>query len=158
MIRFPRAVRLDTSDLRVYERVATPGELTVPGTFAFATTSPANLAGKALQAFSHGWLGVSSQGHTTLVEVSEIDEDEFESAVRSLTTLFMDRYGAPDVLAAAAAAREEALYAAGLCEHKVHTLLSVKRQVDKSGIRESFRVITPSRAVDHAKIWSIEPD
>lgn len=158
MIRFPRAVRLDTSDLRVYEHAASPGELAVPGTFVFADSEPADLTGKALQAFSRGWLGLPSLGYTTLVEVAEIDEDAFEAAVRDLTTLILDRYGAPDVLAAAAAAREEARYAAGLCEHEVHTLLAIERSLDEEGITEGFRVITPSRVADHAKIWSIEPD
>ncbi|MFQ5763830.1 MAG: DUF6505 family protein, partial [Rhodospirillales bacterium] len=70
MMRFPRTIRLDESDRRVFERAAEPGEWAIPGTFVFADADPATLSGKARQAFAHGFLGLESFGWSTLVEVA----------------------------------------------------------------------------------------
>jgi hypothetical protein len=139
----------------VFEAAAEPGEWAVPGGFEFAGIDAAALGGKARQAFGSGWLGLDSLGRSTLAEVAEIDHEQYETVVRRLTALFMERHGAPDVLSAAAQARTEAAYAAGLCEHKVHTLLAVERVPSADGIVERFRVIRPARVQDHAKIWTI---
>ena len=58
------------------------------------------------------------------------------------------------------AAREEADLAASLAEeHKIGTLLAIAREWDEDGaIREGFRVIRPSRAEEHARIWTIEEE
>jgi hypothetical protein len=157
-MRFPRTIRLDGSDLRVFEPAAEPGEWAVPGGFEFAGIDLARLTGKARQAFGGGWLGLDSLGRSTLVEVAEIDEAEYAAVVRRLTAILIERFGAPDVLAAATEARAEAKYAAGLCEHKLHTLLAIEREPGAAGIVERFRVIRPSRAQDHAKIWTIVED
>ena len=89
---------------------------------------------------------------------SEIGEAEFAQAVEDLAAGFVAILGAPDLSAARGAARAEAEYAAGLCEHEAHTLLALERGLGDEGIVERFRVIVPERARDHAKIWEIVPD
>ncbi len=153
-----RTVRLDATDLRVFERAAEPGEWAIPGGFEFADADPAALAGKARQAFLCGWLGTTSFGRATFVEVAEITAEEYEAVVARLARLFVERYGAPDTAAAEPVARDEVAFAAGLADHKVHTLLAVEREVAEAGLVERFRVVVPARAKDHAKIWEIVDD
>lgn len=154
-MKFPRVIRLDTSDPRVFEHAAQPGEPAVPGSFAFADADPDTLERKQLLAFASGWLGTESFGRATLVEVAEIEEAEFFQVVERLARHFVQAYGAPDLASALPVAREEADYAAGLCEHKLHTLLAVEREPGPDGIRERFKVIQPHRAQDHARIWEV---
>ena len=113
-MRFPRTIRLDSSDLQVFDPAAAAGEPAVPGGFAFAGHEPETLAGKERQAFASGWLGTESFGRASLVEVGEISEAEFFQLVERLARHFVERYGAPDLATALPAAREEADYAAGL--------------------------------------------
>jgi len=157
-LRFPRAIRLDESDSRVYELAAEPGEWAIPGAFAFADAEPEGLSAKARQAFARGFLGTTSFGWTTLVEVAEIPEAELEALIERLAGHFVERYGAPDLETARAAARAEAEFAAGLCEHKLHTLLTLERDLGDQGIVERFKVIQPPRQAQHARIWSIVED
>jgi hypothetical protein len=157
-MKFPRVIRLDASDTRVFEHAAQPGEPAVPGGFAFADVDPDTLGRKQALAFASGWLGTESFGRATFVEVAEIDEATFFQVVERLARHFVEHYGAPDLAAALPVAREEADYAAGLCEHKVHTLLAVEREPGADGVRESFKVIQPHRAQDHARIWGIAED
>ncbi len=157
-MRFPKAIRLDASDTRIFDRAAEPGEWAVSGAFAFANLDPADLGGKLGQAFAHGFLGASSFGRTTLVEVAEIDEQAYEALVQRLALHFISDYGAPDLAAAQPVAREEAEFAASLCDYKVHTLLAVERELTEDGVAERFRVIEPSRAPSHADIWTVVED
>ncbi len=154
-MRFPRAIRLDGSDLNVFETAAEPGEWAVPGAFVFSSADPQDLAGKARQAFVHGFLGTESFGWTTLVEVAEIDEADHERVAVRLAEHFVARFGAPDRAAAMPVARDEMAFAAGLCDHKLHTLIAVEREITDEGIAERFKVIEPARGGGHAKIWSI---
>lgn len=158
-MRLPRVIRLDESDTSVYETPATPGEWAVMGAFEFWDDSPDTLAGKRHQAFRNGFLGVGSFGRSTLVEVAEIEAPEYEQVLAKLAAHLVEHYGAPDIEAALPAAREEAEYASSVCDHDVHTLLSVDRQFEDEGIVENLRVVRPN-AGDHAqvKIWSVEED
>lgn len=157
-MKFPRCVRLDASDARIFHRAAEPGEWAVPGGFAFNGRDPETLDRKDRIAFASGWLGTDSFGHSSLVEVAEIDEAGFFQVIERLARHFVEAHGAPDLGAALPAAREEADYAAGLCEHKVNSLLAVERELTDEGIVERFRVIVPGRAKDHARIWEIVED
>jgi len=159
-MRFPRTTRLDSSDLQVFRRAAEPGEWAVPGSFVFHGRDPAELDGKDRIAFRSGWLGTESFGHASLVEIAEIEEAAFFAVVERLARHFVDCLGAPDLAAALPAAREEADYAAGLCDHKLNSLLALERELEPQGgteqaLVERFRVIVPKRGADHARIWEI---
>ena len=162
-MRFPRTIRLDSSDLQVFRRAAEPGEWAVPGSFVFHGRDPAKLEGKEKIAFHSGWLGTESFGHASLVEIAEIEEAAFFAVVERLARHFVDHLGAPDLAAALPAAREEADYAVGLCEHKLNSLLALERELvpqdaAEPALVERFRVIQPERAADHARIWEIVSD
>ena len=155
-MKFPRAVRLDQSDTQVYANPAVPGEWAVPGSFVFVDKNPAELANKELQAFGHGFLGVGSFGWSTLVEVAEIAEQEYRQVIGRLAEHFVEHYGAPDLATALPAAREEASFAASICEHAPHTLLMLERESSEEGIVERFKVVRPN-AADHSniKLWEL---
>jgi len=158
--RFLRVIRLDDSDLQVFDRAATPGEWAVPGSFAFLDVEDADqLPRKRRQAFGQGLLGTESFGWTSLVEVAEIPEPEYKGVVERLAHHFVAHYGAPDLDEALAAAREEAEYTASVAEHDLHTLLAIERDVGEQGVVENLKVIHLTGA-DHSrlKIWGIEPD
>jgi hypothetical protein len=157
-MRLPRAIRLDQSDQHVFERAAAPGEWAIPGGFVFSAVDPAHLEGKAQLAFRSGWLGLDSFGHSTLVEIAEIAEADFAAVTERLARHLQDHYGAPGLGEALAAARHELDDAAGLCTHKLGTLLAVEREPAEEGFVERFRVIEPDRAQDHAKIWGFVED
>jgi len=159
-MRFPRIIRLDDSDSRVYEKLAVPGEWAVPGSFAFIDVDPDSLNGRQQEAFRRGFLGTVSFGRATLVMVDEISGQEYQAVVDRLASHFMRHYGAPDRETALTAAREEAGFAASLCEHEINTLLAMERKLEDASIVESFRVVNPPNAIDHAavKLWAVEDD
>jgi hypothetical protein len=156
-VKFLRTIRLDDSDTEVYEKAASPGEWAVPGSFAFLDLEPEALDGKRLQAFRSGFLGTETFGWSTLVEIAEIDEDEFQQVIDRLAAHFMRDYGAPHIAAALPAAGEEADYATTICEYPLATLLCIEREFGEEGIVESLRVVRPN-AGDHSKvkIWGVE--
>ncbi len=159
MNRLPRTIRLDPSDLVVFERVAEPGEWAVPGGFAFWDDDPAALAGKRRQAFRAGFLGLGSFGWSTLVEVAEATDAEREAAVAALALHIRAAYGAPDAAAAEAAAREEIGFAASLCDHPPGTVLALGRTVEEGAVRERFRTLhrreTPHRDFGALPVFGI---
>lgn len=155
-MKLPRTVRLDSSDTKVYARAAEPGEWAVPGAFRFAGADPASLDKKARQSFKSAWLGLDGFGDATIVEAIEASDEQYEACVRKLAAHFVEVYGAPDILAAAKAAREELAYAASLAEHPNHTLLILEREpAESGGVAERVRVVVKSRAGDHARVWEI---
>ena len=159
-MRFPRVIRLDASDAQIFSPAAESGEWALTGSFAFFGVEGAQLEGKEKIAFASGWLGSESWGRASLVEVAEIDEAEFHQVIERLARHFVERYGAPSLVEALPAARQEAEDAASLAEHKIGTLLAIERepagpQPDGSpSFTERLRVIQPQRATDHAKIWN----
>lgn len=158
MRKFPRIVRLDSSDVHVFARAAAPGEWAVPGSFAFSDVRIPDLAGKQRLAFAHGWLGTESFGFAALAEVAEMPDGDFFQVVERLARRFVAHHGAPSLGDALPAARAEADYAAGLCGHKVHQLLALEREEGPDGLVERVRLVRPERASDHAKIWEIVGD
>ena len=130
----------------------------MPGGASFAGCDPAELDNKTRFAFQNGWLGVDSFGWSTFVEVVDITDEEYAKVIESLARGLVSVLGAPDMETAMPPARAEAEYAAGLCDHKPHTLLALERGLEGDGIVERFRVIVPERTQDHAKIWEIVPD
>lgn len=158
-MKFLRAIRLDNSDTEVYERASEPGEWAVPGSFEFLDMEPQSLQGKQLQAFKSGFLGTRSFGWTTLVEIAEIDDDEYQQVIDRLAAHFMEHHGAPHIAAALPAAGDEVHYASTVCEYPLATLLAIERDFGEEGVVESLKVVKPN-AGDHSKLklWAIEED
>jgi hypothetical protein len=138
-MKLPRALRLDPSDLFVFDRTAEPGEWAVSGAFVFANADPATLGRKALVALRSGFLGVESLGWSTLVEVAEGDA---EAVAIRLARQLVAHYGAPDLVTALAAAREEVAFAASLCDLPLGTVVAVHRALGPDGLAERFRTLT----------------
>ncbi len=141
MTRLPRTLRLDPSDTVVFDRAAEPGEWAVPGGFAFWDEDPAALTGRRRQEFRGGFLGLGSFGWSTLVEVAEAAPAERAAAVESLAARILKEHGAPDPVAARAAAEEEVSFAESLCGHPPGTVLALSRSVEEGAVRERFRTL-----------------
>ena len=158
MKKLPRTIRLDETDTRVFEQAAEPGEWAVSGAFIFADDTAETLVGKRRQAFANGFLGTASFGWSTFAVISEIDLAAYEAVVETLAARFVADFGAPDMDAARAVAQEEVAFAAGLCEHRVNSLLRVERDLEDDGIVERFGIVEPSKADLHAPVWEIVDD
>ncbi len=154
--KLPRTLRLDASDRVVFERAAEPGEWAVPGGFCFWDDDPDALSGKRRQAFRAGFLGLASFGWSTLVEVAEASAAERDAAVAALAAHILERYGAPDPVAARAAAEEEVAFAASLCVHPVGTVLALSRVVEDGAVRERFRTLHRREAMPVFGLVSVE--
>lgn len=141
-----RAVRLDDSDLHVYESVAEPGEWMVPGGFQFLNIDSVELTGKQKQAFQGGFLGVRTFGRATLAAITLANEQDFDEAVEQLADNLIVHHGAPDRAAAVRAAREELRFAESLCEYDENTLIAVERDIEASGVSERFKRFIPTGA------------
>ncbi len=158
-MKLPRTIRLDPSDINVFSAAADPGEWAVTGTFAFVDAVPGELDNKTQLAFKSGWLGLSSFGFSTFVQVTVVPEGEDEAAARALATHLFEDYGAPDMLMAMTAARSEIAYAASLCDQPAGTLLAIEREMTEDGITEKIRVMPrPDEDGGHAQIWTLTED
>ena len=156
-MKFLRAIRLDDSDTEVFEQASEPGEWAVPGSFEFLDVEPQSLQGKQLQAFKSGFLGTRTFGWTTLVEIAEIDDDEYQQVIDRLAVHFLEHHGAPHIAAALPAAGDEVHYASTVCEYPLATLLAIERDFGEEGVVESLKVVKPT-AGSHSnmKLWAIE--
>ena len=134
-----RTIRLDPSDTFVFEHAAEPGEWAISGAFMFWDGDPAAMEGKQRAAFRSGFLGVQSLGWSTLVQIVEATDADREKVIGELAQRLMERFGAPDLAAARAAAEEEVSFAASLCNHPADTLIAVHRSFEDGEIREAFR-------------------
>ncbi len=158
-MRFLRVVRFDATDNHVFNSVAQPGEIAVSGAFEFSDISDEALTGKLRQAFANGFLGLTSFGRATFVTVSDITALEYEQMIEGLSQHFIDTYGAPDVKAAIAAAREEAAFVEDLCkDNLLNTIFAVSRALDEGKIHEEFRIIKPQSDGIHTRIWNVIED
>lgn len=158
-MKLPRTIRLDPSDTQVFQNAAEPGEWAVTGTFAFVDCQPAEMDNKSQLAFKSGWLGLTSFGFSTLVQVSVVPEGEDEAAARALASHLFETYGAPDMLMALTAAKSEIAYSASLCDQPAGTLLAIEREMTEDGIAEKIRVMPRSDDEGgHAQIWSISEE
>lgn len=146
--KLPKIVRLDESDIQVYERVAEPGELAVPGGFEFLDDSVEKLQGKRLQAFLTGFLGIESLGRSTLVAIASVDSEEYQNAINQLSVNILSHFGAPDRSSALKTALEEIRYAESLCEYDEGTVLALEREFTDEEIKESFKKFVPATEAD----------
>jgi len=151
-------IRLDVSDLNAFPLAADQGEWAVPGTFSYADVDITGFSNKEQLAFRNGWLGLSGFGRASLVQVATIDSADYEAAVRALAAHLHHAYGAPDMLAALEAARQEVADACALCDHPAGTLLSIERELTEEGVVERIHVIPHGNHDDHARMWSVEED
>lgn len=138
-----RTLRLDPSDTFIFEPAAEPGEWAVTGGFVFCDADPEALSGKARAAFRSGFLGVDSLGWSTLVQIVDASESDRATAIDTLAQRLAERFGAPDLTAARAAAEEEVMFAASLCDHPAGTLIAVHRARADGAVRETFRTLRP---------------
>lgn len=139
-MRFPRIIRLDSSDSRVFAPAAVAGEWAVTGAFRFAHRDPATFKSRELKAFRNGWLGLDSFGGATLVEVAELSEADQEDIARRLAAHLMAEYGI-NAAPAIEAALEEIAFAASLCGHPLRTILALDREFNEQGLIEKARVV-----------------
>ena len=105
-----RTIRLDASDTFVFEPAAEPGEWAVSGAFVFWNRDAASFQGKTRSAFRSGFLGVSTLGWSTLVQIVEANEEDRRAVVKSLASQLMTHFGAPTIDDATAAAEEEVTF------------------------------------------------
>jgi hypothetical protein len=158
MPRLLRTIRFDESDGHVFAEAAGSGEIAVSGAFVFA--NPADLKGKARQAFVSGFLSVESLGWSTFATVATVDDEVFAQLVETLAEQCVARLGAPDLAAARPVAEAELAFVRDLCaDAPVNTVFAVRREVDESGeVREAFRAVSPPRAATHTRIWDVVPE
>jgi len=142
-LKLLRTIRLDASDTFVFETAAEPGEWAVSGAFVFWNRDAASLQGKIRTAFRSGFLGVSSLGWSTLVQIVEASEEDRRVVIESLARQLMTHFGAPTVDDATAAAEEEITFSESLCDQPLDTLIAVHRSFEKGAVRESFRALRP---------------
>ncbi len=142
-MKLPRTIRLDPSDMFVFDHAAEPGEWAVSGAFVFWNCDPATLEQKQRVALRSGFLGVDSLGWSTLAVVTEATEVERSATVERLAAHLVAKFGAPNMDAARAVAEEEVTFASSLCDHSPQTILAVQRTVEGGEIRERFRTLKP---------------
>ena len=149
-----RTIRLDASDTYVFERAAEPGEWAVSGAFAFWHSDPTKLEGKMRSAFRGGFLGVSSLGWSTLVQIVEATETDRATVIGTLARRLVENFGAPDMAAAIAAAEEEVTFAQSLCSQPLDTLIAIHRACEDGNLRESFRTLRPRDGQKLPRVFS----
>ena len=149
-----RTIRLDASDTFVFEKAAEPGEWAVSGAFAFWNRDAASLEGKARSAFRSGFLGISTLGWSTLVQIVGASEDERRALVDTLARQLVANFGAPSINDAVAAAEEEASFVESLCAQPQDTLVAVHRTFEDGAVRESFRTLRPRNGTKPARAFS----
>lgn len=147
MAHLARTIRLDDSDLNVFDMPAEIGEWAISGAFEFSNWTDAELTGKARQAFAHGWLGLETFGRASIVAVTPATDAELARLADALARHFVERYGAPGLEAARPVALEEIDQMRALCEDQpANTLILVERSLEAVGVRERFRPVKSPEA------------
>ena len=149
-----RTIRLDASDTFVFEKAAEPGEWAVSGAFVFWNRDPATLEGKARTAFRSGFLGISTLGRSTLVQIVEASADDRIAVIDILAKQLVANFGAPTIEDAVAAAEEEVAFVELLCTQPNDTLIAVHRMFEDGAVRESFRTLRPRSGAKPARAFS----
>lgn len=149
-----RTIQLDPSDTFVFEPAAEPGEWAVSGAFVFWNSDPAALEGKARTAFRSGFLGISTLGWSTLVQIVDATESDRRAVANKLADQLMAKFGAPARGDAIAAAEEEIAFVESLCNQPSDTLVAVHRTFEDGAVRESFRTLRPRSGAKPARAFS----
>ena len=108
-MKFARTITLDESDSRIFGNVATAGEWAISGTFEFIAEEEEQIEGKRKQAFTNGWMGLTSFGRSTF-GVTTILEEEYENIIKILANKFIKDYGAPNLQIALPVAKRNRIY------------------------------------------------
>jgi hypothetical protein len=153
-VKLIRTIRLDASDTFVFEKAAEPGEWAVSGAFVFWDREPATLEGKARTAFRSGFLGLSTLGWSTLVQIVEANTNDRVTVVDMLARQLVASFGAPTYRDAVAAAEEEVAFVESLCTEPNDTLVAVHRAFEVGAVRESFRTLRPRKGAKPARAFS----
>jgi len=153
-VKLLRTIRLDASDTFVFEQAAAPGEWAVSGAFVFWGSDASRLEGKARTAFRSGFLGVDTLGWSTLVQIVEASDADRATLVDRLAQRLVERFGAPDMAAARAAAEEEVAFVESLCTQPQDILVAVHRVYEDGAVRESFRTLRPRNGEKPARAFS----
>ncbi|HEY6022903.1 MAG TPA: DUF6505 family protein [Pseudolabrys sp.] len=149
-----RTIRLDASDTFIFEKAAQPGEWAVSGAFVFWNRDPATLEGKSRTAFRSGFLGISTLGWSTLVQIVEASEDDRLAVIDTLAKQLVANFGAPTIDDAVAAAEDEVAFAESLCTQPDDTLIAVRRTFEDGAVHESFRTLRPRSGAKPARAFS----
>jgi hypothetical protein len=149
-----RTIRLDPSDTFVFDPAAEPGEWAVSGAFVFWDCDPSTLDGKRRTAFRSGFLGLESLGWSTLVQIVEATPEDRADLVELLALQLIEKFGAPNLQVAAAAAEEEVAFAESLCTQPKDTLIAVHRSYENGEVREQFRTLRPREGAKPARAFS----
>jgi hypothetical protein len=153
-VKLIRTIRLDPSDTFVFEKPAEPGEWAVSGAFVFWNRDPSSLEGKARTAFRSGFLGISTLGWSTLVQIVEASEDDRMAVIDTLAKQLVANFGAPTAGDAAAAAEEEVAFVESLCAQPSDALIAVHRTFEEGAVRESFRTLRPRSGAKPVRAFS----
>jgi hypothetical protein len=153
-VKLIRTIRLDASDTFVFENAAEPGEWAVSGAFVFWNRDAATMEGKARTAFRSGFLGISTLGWSTLVQIVEASDNDRLAVINTLAKQLVANFGAPTIDDAVAAAEEEVTFVESLCTQPSDTLIAVHRTFDEGAVRESFRTLRPRRGAKPARAFS----
>ncbi|WP_311985788.1 DUF6505 family protein [Bradyrhizobium canariense] len=122
----------------MFDVPAMPGEWAVSGAFRFCGQDPAELSRKARAAFRSGFLGVQSWGWSTLAQIVPATEDDCQVLIELLARQLVDRFGAPDMAIARAAAEEEVTFAQSLARTRsARSLRSTARAATATSTRAS---------------------
>lgn len=161
MTKLLKTIRFDESDTNVFHKAAAQQEWAVSCAFQFVDHQWDELDGKTRQAFNNGFLGLGSFGYATFGCVANITASALAETEMILAKFIFENYGAPDLAAALAAAKEEIGYNTSLCaDVPENTVFAVKREFSMDGrIKEAFhKVEVEEDGALHAKIWTIEDD
>jgi hypothetical protein len=153
-VKLLRTIALDPSDTFVFDGAAEPGDWAVSGAFRFCDRDPTTLTGKDRSAFRSGFLGVKSWGWSTLVQIIGATDNDRRTLVELLARQLVERFGAPDLATARAAAKEEVAFTESLCTQPVSSLIAVHRTVIDGDVRESFRRLQLREGAGHSKAFS----
>ncbi len=114
-------------------------EWAVPATCIFSKVdldSPS-----AQEKIFNGWMGTESFGYARYVEVSEIQQREFQQAINRLAHHLVEIGLCKDLDEAFAVANDEADHAGKLANREEGTVLAVERKITDYGMTETFMTV-----------------
>ena len=134
------------------------GEWAISGAFEFSNDTKENLKGKRKQSFSNGFLGLDPLEDQLSFQLQVLMNPKV-IPVKKLAELFVQSYGAPDIIKASSVAEEEVNFMIDVCsDHDLGSLLTVFRTFENDGIHEKFRHIPKGDACSNQKIWTTVSD